>query len=121
MALDIEGRQPVVLTGASALVAFPADVRTDARLVGGPITDLNVMTRRGRCRHTVTPRDVDGPMEVPAADMATLVFCRSGDLRLRGDGRHEKLGRFDAALLEPRGAFSLEGRGRCLLIGLGPA
>ena len=45
--LDIAGRAPVELTGASAPLSFPADAPTTASLIAGPITDLNVMTRRG--------------------------------------------------------------------------
>ena len=44
--LDIEGRLPVRLTGVSEPYGFPADVAVHAGLVAGPVTDLNVMTRR---------------------------------------------------------------------------
>ena len=56
--LDIEGRERVTLTGASAPYSFPADAVTNAELVAGPITDLNVMTRRGRYRHKVCEHQV---------------------------------------------------------------
>ncbi|MEX2631088.1 MAG: HutD family protein [Tistlia sp.] len=39
---------PVELTPGSAPHRFPADVATDCRLLGGAVTDLNVMARRGR-------------------------------------------------------------------------
>jgi environmental stress-induced protein Ves len=42
---------PVTLADASAPVSFPGDTPTSARLTAGAITDLNVMTRRGRFRH----------------------------------------------------------------------
>ena len=51
MALSIEGLGDRLLTPQSAPLAFPADAPTTARLAGGPITDLNVMTRRGAFRH----------------------------------------------------------------------
>ena len=58
--LDIEGREQVTLTGASAPHSFPGDAVTNAELVAGPITDLNVMTRRGRYGHQVRVHEVEG-------------------------------------------------------------
>lgn len=37
----------------SAPLSFPADEPAHARLLAGPVTDLNVMTRRSECRHAV--------------------------------------------------------------------
>jgi environmental stress-induced protein Ves len=51
--LDIAGRSPTTVTRASDPLSFPADVPTAAALIGGPITDLNVMTRRSRMTHSV--------------------------------------------------------------------
>lgn len=52
MRLDIAGARHD-LTRASAPLAFPADVPTDAVLMDGAITDLNVMSRREAFRHKV--------------------------------------------------------------------
>ena len=46
--LSVKGRIPIGLTCRSIPLTFPADVATSAALIAGPITDLNVMTRRGR-------------------------------------------------------------------------
>ena len=51
--LSIAEMAPARLDKASPPLPFPADVSTDATLIGGPIVDLNVMTRRGRCSHSV--------------------------------------------------------------------
>src|SRR5882757_2914352 len=59
--LDIAGWPPVEVTGASAPLAFSADVPTTATLISGPITDLNVMTRRGRVMHAVERLSVSTP------------------------------------------------------------
>ena len=56
--------QPVTLTGASAPYSFAADAATNAELLVGPITDLNVMTRRGRYAHRVTRHDVARKLEL---------------------------------------------------------
>jgi environmental stress-induced protein Ves len=114
--LDIEGRQPVTLTGASVPYGFPADIRTNAELLGGRITDLNVMTRRGLYRHAVSLLEFAGPIEVTAKSAATLLFCRSGDMHVAIGGRHETLGRFDATILSGPQPVRIEGPGQFLLI-----
>lgn len=120
--LDIEGWPPATLTEGSAPFGFAADAATHARLVGGPITDLNVMTRRGLYRNRVSRHDLDGMTEISWEGEAALVFCRSGSLLVvAGEGR-DKLGRFDAALLRnPRAGLRLEGSGRFFLIEFSPA
>lgn len=42
---------PVTLSSGADPVSFPGDTPTSARLTAGEITDLNVMTTRGRFRH----------------------------------------------------------------------
>jgi environmental stress-induced protein Ves len=113
MVLDIVGRQPVTLTNSSAPYSFPADAATSAELVVGPITDLNVMTKRGRCRHKVSERVVDGLTDISLDSAQALLFCRSGSM-LVGTGQAE-LGRFDAAILNGP-LLRIEGRGSFFLV-----
>ena len=47
--------------------SFPGDVATASRLLGGPITDLNVMTRRGRLAHRVSVVDAVGATDFAGA------------------------------------------------------
>ena len=49
--LTIGDAAPVTLASGTAPVSFPGDTPATARLTAGAITDLNVMTRRGRFRH----------------------------------------------------------------------
>jgi environmental stress-induced protein Ves len=51
LALTIGEHAPVILSSGAAPVSFSGDTPTFARLTAGEITDLNVMTRRGRFRH----------------------------------------------------------------------
>ena len=114
--LDIEGRERVTLTGASAPYGFPGDAVTDAELPGGPITDLNVMTRRGRYRHEVSTLEIDGTMELSLGSLEALLFCRSASMLVGSQGGQERLGRFDTAMLDGSGALRIEGRGQFFLI-----
>jgi environmental stress-induced protein Ves len=78
--LDIAGGPPTSVNKATAPLSFPADVPTAAVLIGGPITDLNVMTRRGRMTHSVERLAVSTPVEIQTKAMATLILCLSGEV-----------------------------------------
>ncbi|WP_082520685.1 HutD family protein [Rhizobium sp. Root482] len=99
MELDIAGRTPMLLTQASAPLAFPADAATWARLVSGAITDLNIMTRRGQWTHRVERRIVEGQHGLDAEGGVTL-FLPLGPLRIDADDRAVELERLDCALLD---------------------
>jgi environmental stress-induced protein Ves len=121
IALEIDGRPPVTLTQGAAPYGFAADAATHANLVGGPISDLNVMTRRGVYRHKVGLHDLRGLREISWVGEAALVFCGSGSLLVDAGERQEKLDRFDAALLDnPQAGLRVEGSGRFFLIELSP-
>ncbi|RKE86278.1 HutD family protein [Rhizobium sp. AG855] len=51
--LSVEGHAPHSLRPECAPHAFPADRQTSATLLAGPVTDLNVMSRRGAFTHAV--------------------------------------------------------------------
>ncbi|QND48763.1 HutD family protein [Rhizobium lusitanum] len=80
MTLFIEGREPVLLTQESTPLPFAADAPTSATLVDGAITDLNVMTRRGRLSHSVRRVRVDGSDELALGSETALVLCHRGHL-----------------------------------------
>lgn len=99
MTLDIAGRAPVVLTRSSAPLAFPADTATSAQLVSGPITDLNVMTRRGQWSHQVEHRRFEGEHRLDAEGGVTLLLSL-GNLRIDSAGHAEELGLLDCAIID---------------------
>jgi hypothetical protein len=65
--------------------AFPADEQVSATLVDSAITDLNVMTRRGRFDHGVERLHLDGSVAMPARENPVIVFCLTGQASL-GEG-----------------------------------
>ncbi|MDE1991267.1 MAG: HutD family protein, partial [Rhizobiaceae bacterium] len=84
MTLFIEGREPVRLTQASDPLPFAADAPTSATLIDGTITDLNVMTRRGRFTHSVRRLSVKGNSEIAFEGGMSLVLCHRGALEICG-------------------------------------
>ena len=78
--LDIAGRPPISVTRATDPLSFPADVSTAAALIGGPITDLNVMTRRSRMTHSVERLVISAPVEIRTEAGTTLVLCLNGEV-----------------------------------------
>ena len=78
--LRIAGGPTTEVTPGSAPCTFAADVATDATLVEGPITDLNVMTRRGRATHSVRRQAFVSPVRLEGRARTTLVVCATGRL-----------------------------------------
>lgn len=111
--LHVADRIPLGLTTASEPLPFPADVPTRADLIAGPITDLNVMTRRGRVPHSVERLAVSDAIQLAAGAGATLVLCHEGRVRI-GGAESAILGPLDALRLDP-------GRSSVRLTGDGPA
>ena len=84
ISLKVGDRMPSGLTGSSDPLAFPADLPTHAALIAGPITDLNVMTRRGRMRHSVERLVVSRPDDIALTADETLLFCHRGKVDIHG-------------------------------------
>lgn len=91
MELAVDGSAPVVLTVASPPHAFPADATTSARLLAGPITDLNVMTRRSAMRHAVRRLPGHGS-HVTQTPGVVLTVCRKGEAVVTAGGRRMTVG-----------------------------
>ena len=87
------------LSPASPPAAFPGDIPVEAETPPEPVTDLNVMTRRGRVRSAVTRVDFEGGNVVTAA-WRTLILSLHGGLRVGQGGALHTLHRFDAVLVE---------------------
>ena len=107
LALAIAGRDAVRLTPASPPLGFAADAPCASRLLGGPVTDLNVMTRRGRFVHAVEAVDLPAPRVLGGAGDTLVVLCRRGEILCHGFGT---LGRHDALVLAGGDAVTVEAR-----------
>ncbi|WP_104664471.1 HutD/Ves family protein [Ensifer adhaerens] len=108
MRLMIDGREPVLMTGGTAPLPFPADAATTATLVDGPIVDLNVMTRRGKLAHMVQRVALDHPYRAEALGGTTLALCHGGAVRLTAGEATADLAAGDTAILEGSAAITIE-------------
>lgn len=110
--LDVEGRVPLALTARGEPVTFPADAPTTGRLVDGPITDLNVMSRRGRFVHSVEPLQVSEAIELDIVETDTFILCLRGIVGIRAEGMNERLDQADALHWnQPAGVLELSPSG----------
>lgn len=109
IALAIDGAEPVPLVPDSPPLAFPADVPVDARLLGGPIIDLNVMTRRGRFDHRVTRHRVAAATDIEIAGDLALLLSQEAGLQAAGSGGTVALAAGDALMVEGGAALTLRG------------
>lgn len=100
--LSVDGRAPLTLGEASPAHAFAADVASHGTPVGGAVTDLNVMVRRGRFTARVTREHVTTGSTRACEVQAMLIFALA-PLTLEHARARRRLGRWDAAWLE-RGA-----------------
>jgi len=105
--LDVEGVE-TTLTRETAPFAFAADASSVARLIDGTITDLNVMTRRGRFTHQVERIAIDDSRIVASNRGAMLIFCAEGNFDLKTDSRIAHLSLHDCLVMSGEAQFSLE-------------
>ncbi|MBP2237247.1 environmental stress-induced protein Ves [Sinorhizobium kostiense] len=107
LTLFIEGRPPKLLTTADPPLSFPADVPTSARLNDGPVTDLNVMTRRHALKHRVRRLHVEGALPITTSAREIVLFCHRGSVALATAGVSATLHALDTAVLQHPAALTL--------------
>jgi environmental stress-induced protein Ves len=67
-------------------IAFSGDDVVRAELINGPITDLNVMTRRGNCTATVQVHQGSEPITLePLPDLTQVIVILDGAVTLLDD------------------------------------
>jgi environmental stress-induced protein Ves len=73
------GDQRFVLSPSEPLIEFDGEDAVHATVTGQHTTDFNVMTRRGRCRHRLEPRLVQGSATIQRRGGTTLLFLAEGE------------------------------------------
>ncbi|MFF9126389.1 HutD family protein [Streptomyces sp. NPDC014889] len=110
--LTVDGR-PHTLAGAYEPFPFPGDAVTDCRLLSGPVTALNVMTRHTRATAHVrmAPK---GFTVVPRTGVTVLVVALTGTVTVDESGL--RLDRFDAVLFPDRDTATLRVDGTAAVV-----
>ena len=103
MELSVAGVGSCSLDPAAEPFAFPADQPTTARLIDGPITDLNLMTRRAGFVHEMERMRVAGPVDLAVVSEVVLLLCVSGQVGVQIRGETVDLAPLDALLIDRRG------------------
>jgi uncharacterized protein len=104
LALGDHGPRRVTLDDCP--LSFPADQPASARLLGGPVVDLNVMTRRSAWRHRLAALDLGAGDLVRAQAAVSFIVARDGPVELLTPDGPLALGPRDALRID--GAASWE-------------
>jgi environmental stress-induced protein Ves len=114
--LEPQGNAAIRLTPGSPPYAFPGDLPLNARLIGGPILDLNVMARRGRARCTVSKSTTAASGDYAAAGDILLLLIRGAGALIGGNVPVSHLHDGDCSVLTSAdGAMSLVPEGTLTL------
>ncbi|GAB4067909.1 HutD family protein [Ancylobacter sonchi] len=116
-----EGTGEALVTRAGPPLAFPADIAVSARLLGGPVRDLNVMSRRGVFAHLLTRFATSETVKIAPDGAVTLVISRSDGLALAAGDTRTVLGRDDAAFLDGEATLFPDGPAEFFLVRFRPA
>lgn len=98
LAVSIAGREPLSLSSDSPPLTFPGEVPVHAEPRAEPVTDLNVMTRRGRFLARMTRRSVAEATELRLEAHTTLLLALA-PLTVRAPSIEAALAALDAAQL----------------------
>jgi environmental stress-induced protein Ves len=93
---------------------FAGEAEVFGALIDGPVTDFNIMVRRGRSRMRAETLRIDGPQEIDHGWGTAALFVLGGELAVI-DGAAR---RFDTVLLDDARPLSVSGSAEVLLIGL---
>ena len=80
-------------------VSFGGETPTSAQLLAGEITDLNVMTRRGRFNHRLTRIEQPMDCDFSGGNDIAIVIAINGGATIASDGTTGELHPGDAAIL----------------------
>jgi environmental stress-induced protein Ves len=98
MALHFADRGIVRLERSSPAFSFPGDIPVESTLPAGPVLDLNVMSRRGRWRHTLFHVTAISEFHLARRGAVTLCLVRGAAAMIAQHG--ERVSDGDTLVLE---------------------
>ncbi len=104
MELSTLTRESAVLTAGSGPFAFPGDMKVEARVIDGPVEDVNVMTRRGHYKGSVMRVRLNAGAERPITlSHLSILLCEAGEIDLLAGEEPCRLAPHDAVLFDETG------------------
>ena len=101
--LSLNGQPPVSLKTSSEPFAFDGGVPAAARLFGGNLSDVNIMTRRGQALHKVRRLSGAHHAIINTVSAITLLFCLDRAVEIMTADGPAQLGPLDTLLIDQRG------------------
>jgi environmental stress-induced protein Ves len=106
------------LTSESIPLEFCGERAVNCRLLGGPVTDFNVMTRRGRYRQTVQRVTLSPRQDVCGDASLNLFLLLDAEVELDHCGKQFKLMQYDAIVVQQGERFRLQSTLPCRFLQL---
>jgi len=107
LVLRFAGRDAVSLDRHATPFSFAGDVVVDSALIDGPIDDLNVMTRRDRCRHRATRQTLSAVTQLTWQCDVGIVVTIDREVEISAEKIDATLAPKDALILEQTDAKTL--------------
>lgn len=92
MALTFDGGAPQRIAATYRPFVFDGGWKTECRLLGGPVRDLNLMVDGSRAWGTVQARSLDRAIELVPGTRWELVLVLAGAAQVDADGKAYRLG-----------------------------
>lgn len=106
--LNFAGQPDVTLNRELPPYTFSGDRAIDSRLIDGPIDDLNVMSRRGRVRHSVVRMKLSAAAVLQCRADITAVIVGSGKIQVRAGRRTKPLAALETLIVDDESEANLQ-------------
>ncbi len=113
----------VTLTRRSQPFAFPGDIPVTATLPAGPVDNLNMMSHRGHCRHSMRRLVAEGGISqtiTPKQGAILLLFMERGSASVEAGGASAVLDEHDTAVVTRDVVMGMEAGAMAIVIEVGP-
>ncbi|MEO6778740.1 MAG: HutD family protein [Gemmatimonadaceae bacterium] len=94
--ISVDGATSTEVAPSSEPLSFPGDVPAAATLIGGTVTDLNVMTRRDRFRHSMRALRVARRVEIKIDCTLALLVCADEAVHVQASDETFRLSSLDS-------------------------
>ncbi len=117
LTLHIDGKGAESIDEDHPYFSFPGEAIIHATVNNGTTMDFNVMTHRGRCRHTLEVSHGTSYNIVPRGDFTLLFVAEGAGVMIgRPGAKPHLLDRFDALVLDPGVTYDVGGSYSTLFI-----